>query len=347
MAGLVIRAFRSALAAGLAAGLSPAFGLTSPAQPAAPPQAASPAVAEQRVVGSAEKARAASREEGSVGFAEEVSVGYVLVPVAVRSDSGFVEGLKRDDFTLTVDGRPVRIDSFERGGEAPVRLAVLQDLSGSMGLGWKLDASRRALDCLLEASRPDDRFALASFAGRRLRVEVPFTSERSALREAAAAWEPYGVTALHDAVARIPSIATSRSAPNAAAVLITDGVENASELAPAEARRIVRAAQVPVYVLGFGRAEAAGDESSQRGRYAEVLRRLATFTGGRYLPLPEPRAVEQACAEIAAELRSRYVLGFATRDSGPSAFREIRVLVERRSARISHRRGYTGPSPAE
>ncbi|MDX1502185.1 MAG: VWA domain-containing protein [Thermoanaerobaculia bacterium] len=279
-------------------------------------------------------------------FSEEVSVGYVLVPVAVRSREGFVRGLELDDFTLRVDGREVAIDSFERAGEAPVRLALLQDLSGSMDLGGKLEGSRRALDCLLEGARPADRFALASFAGRRLRVEVPFTGDLSALREAAMAWQPYGVTALHDAVASIPRIAISRQAPNAAAVLVTDGVENASSLAPEEARRVVRSAKIPVYVLGFGRSAGDEGEAGEPDTYARVLRRLASFTGGRYFPMEGPEGVEPACAEIAAETRSRYVLGFATRSEGASVFREIRVEVGKRSSRVSHRRGYTGPAPA-
>lgn len=285
----------------------------------------------------------APAEPGGSSFREEVSVGYVLVPVTVRSRDGFVTDLARGDFSLTVDGRPVAIDSFERGAEVPVRLALLQDLSGSMGWGNKLARSGEVVRCLLEQLRPRDQAALATFAGRRLRVEVPFSADSSPILESLEGWRAYGVTALHDAVARIPEIAASRSAPNAAAVLVTDGVENASDLDPAAAREIVRRARIPVYVLGFVMAD--GAQGAGLARYAGVLRLLAAGTGGRYYPLGRLDPVEAACREIVDEIRARYVLGFATGAAGPAAYHRIRVAVARRGARIGHRAGYTGPPP--
>jgi len=294
----------------------------------------------------AEAQESSTLSGAEAGFVDEVSVGYVLVPVAVRSPDGFVSDLESGDFTLEVDGKRVVVDSFERGGEAPVSLAFLQDLSGSMALGGKLDESVGLLQCLLENSRQQDHFALAAFAGRQVGVEVPFSEERGPILEAAAAWRAYGVTALHDAVARIPELASSRQRPNVVAVLITDGAENASHLTSDEAREIVRQARIPVYVLGFERAGGSPAGAQGAEHYSGVLRRLAAFTGGRYFALREPHDAEQACVQISVELRSRYVLGFATAESGGSGYREIRVGVDRRSLMIAHRRGYTGPPPA-
>jgi len=279
-------------------------------------------------------------------FADQVSVGYVLVPVAVRSRAGFVTDLGPGDFVLEVDGRRVDFDSFERGGEAPVSLAFLQDLSGSMALGGKLDQSQGLLECLLDRSSPSDRFALATFAGRQVSVEVPFGSDRGPILEVAAGWRAYGVTALHDAVGRIPELAASREQPNVVAVLITDGVENASDLTSDEAREIVRQARIPVYVLGFEGATGGAPSENAAEQYSGVLRRLAAFTGGRYFALATPQDAREACVQISIELRSRYVLGFATADGEPAAYREMRVKVERRGLWIAHRRGYMGPPPA-
>ncbi|HSM51210.1 MAG TPA: hypothetical protein VLA75_07415, partial [Thermoanaerobaculia bacterium] len=55
-------------------------------------------------------------------FSEEVSVGWVLVPVIVRSRDGYVENLPREAFRLTVDGRPVAFRDFERRAEATISL---------------------------------------------------------------------------------------------------------------------------------------------------------------------------------------------------------------------------------
>jgi VWFA-related protein len=279
-------------------------------------------------------------------FADQVSVGYVLVPVTVRAREGFVNDLDRSELTLEVDGERVEIDSFERGGDAPVSIAFLQDLSGSMELGGKLDQSRRLLECLLERSREGDRFALATFAGKRLEVDVPFGQDRSAVQEAAGQWRGYGVTALNDAVARLPELTSSRAQPNVVALLTTDGVENASTLTPEEAREVVRRARIPVYPLAFEGGPEAVRAGAEGAKYSGVLRRLAAYTGGRYFALREPRDVEGACVQISIELRSRYVLGFPTAEAGAVAPHLLRVKVGRPGLSVAHRLGYTGPPPA-
>ena len=140
-------------------------------------------------------------------FAEEISVGWILVPVVVRGRGGYVRDLEASDFRLSVDGRPVKIREFERRAEAPWSVVILQDVSGSMAESGKLEASRQALGLFLERGFPGDELAVASFAGGTTQVEVPFTTDLGAVREAMAAWEAYGTTALHDAIARLPEIA--------------------------------------------------------------------------------------------------------------------------------------------
>lgn len=289
--------------------------------------------------------RAESRQpppQGGTAFREEVSVGWVLVPLSVRTRRGFVADLEPRDVRLFADGEPVTLGSFERGAKAPLELVLLQDLSGSMALGGKLAASRQAASCFLDRLRPGDRYALASFAGRRLTVEVPFTADLTAGREAAEAWRPYGVTALHDAVARLPGIRATGQAAGAA-VLITDGAENASRIDPNEAREIVRRAQLPVYVLSLARRRT--ESPQDRGDYASILRRLAAASGGRYLPIEPATALQTACRSVVEELRSRYVLGFPTAGD-ESRWRKLDIEVDRRGVEIRSRAGYHGPPPA-
>ena len=281
---------------------------------------------------------------GSV-YEDRVDVEWVLVPAVVRKDSRYVRGLEARDFELTVDGRPVAIDSFEASDDAPISLLHLQDLSGSMALDGRLAASREALSCFLNSSRPGDEFALASFAGGETRVEVPFTADVSALDEAMAAWRAYGTTALHDAVAWLPDVTARDRGTRRAAVLITDGVDNASALAPAAARDLVRRARLPVYVLGLdtGSPFELDAQSRKLHRYADVLNLLAHQTGGRYYSIQGE--ADAVCAAIDEELRSQYVLGFAT-GSGQIGYRSIRVTVPGRKVEVLHRRGYNGRLPA-
>lgn len=326
------RARRAAALAALAAclaGTAPAPAADAPAaaQPPAPPAEPAPAA----------------------GFADEVSVSWILVPVTVQTRSGrFVHGLEREDFELRVDGRKVRFPDFEPRGGVPWSLVFLQDLSGSMALGGKLEASQAAVRYFLDSAKGGDEFALASFAGRVTAVEVPFTEDQQALREAVDRWEGYGKTALHDAVALLPQISGSSRNLKRAVVVVTDGVDNASEMTANQARELVRRAEIPVFVLGLqsGDSKAVSAEGGKMYRFADVLNLLAAMTGGRYFPIRGPDDVRAACAAIAEELRSQYVLGFETSDRGPSRYRPISVEVRRRNVKVTYRQGYRGTRPA-
>lgn len=278
-------------------------------------------------------------------FSEQLAVSWVLVPVLVENGRGYVEGLGRDAFRLWVDGERVPIADFESGATAPVSLVFLQDLSGSMANGDKLAAAKRALAHLLARARPEDEFALASFAGGRLQVEVPFTRDGQVLAEAMELWRGYGTTAIHDAVAWIPQIALDGRHAKRAAVLVSDGLDNASRLAPEAARQVVSDARLPVYVLEIrqlGDLAAAGPADS----YALLLAELARASGGRYFAVRPDDGVAAAAAGVLDELRRQYVLAFPTQP-GEVGYRLLQVEVDAPGhVTIYHRRGYRGGPPA-
>lgn len=313
--------------------------------------------------GSQTPERSTPRRSGPATFADRVSVSWVLVPVVVRSAGGYVGELAKEDFRLSVDGRAVPIESFDSSHDAATSLVWLQDVSGSMANGDKLEASRTAFRYFVERARPEDEFAIATFAGGLIEVEVPFTSDREALLEAARRWRGYGTTTLHDAVSFLPEISDQGRHRKRAVVLVTDGVDNASVLSPAESRLIVREALLPVYVLGFTTADprdlrrlrlfehddaddASDTDLEESFHFARLLHRLARATGGRFLWVTDPAGIEQGSAALLDELRHQYVLGFPARET-PRKYRQIDVDVEHRGkAEILHRQGYTGGPPA-
>lgn len=294
-------------------------------------------------------APSAAGSGAQTSFHEEVSVGYVLVPTVVRTKGGYVNDLERSDFKLFVDGRQVPIESFERGAGSPVSVVFLQDLSGSMGTADKLEASRQAVLFFVDQQKPGDQFALASFSGDLVQVDVPFTNDPQPLREAVAAWDASGTTAINDAVAWLPEIAAEQMSFKRAAILITDGVDNRSSMTAEQARDAVRRAELPVYVLGLdaGNPYALGEDGKKIWRLADTLNLLAALTGGRYYPIDGPYAMKEACAAIADDLRHQYVLGFSTRGSeSAKSYHSVRVEVGSRSQTVSFRRGYRGAAPA-
>jgi VWFA-related protein len=283
-------------------------------------------------------------DESPYVFGEVYSVEVVLVPVAVR---GAKPGQRfpRESFRLRVDGRPSAIESFEDDLRAPISLVFLQDLSGSMADPGKMESSHQALDCFLDTLRAGDEMALASFSSGRTEVNVPLAREAGAIREAAELWEPWGTTGLYDAVSLLPEISLGSGGVKRAAILVTDGIDNASELSPAEARDLVERAQLPVYVFALPGRELV--DEAPTFRYADLLQDLAAATGGQYYALESPAEARRTCAAILGELRHRYVLGFSVTGTGPSTYHSLAVEVRDRPRRSSlvHRRGYRGTLP--
>ena len=279
-------------------------------------------------------------------FGEVYSVEVVMVPVAVRGEAPG-ERLPRDSFSLAVDGKPVKIESFENDSGAPLSLVFMQDLSGSMAEEEKMASSRESLDCFLDTARKSDEVALATFAGGQTEIDVPLTNDVAAVREAMSLWEPYGTTGLYDAVAMLPEISLGSGGAKRAAVLVTDGVDNVSAIGPEQAQKLVQSADLPVYVLALpGHGE--GDAAAGSYRYGDLLRQLAESTGGRYYELADTVQARRTCAAILGELRHQYVLGFSVSGNGPSTYHPIRVQLRNGGRRVSliHRRGYRGTAPS-
>ena len=290
----------------------------------------------------------APADSSTPAFSDEVSVAWILVPVIVKGERGYLNGLDREDFTLEVDGRKVGFADFEPRGEAPWSIVFLQDLSGSMGVGGRLEASRQAVYHFLDAAKPGDEFSLATFAMNSTEVEVPFTEEILTVQESVALWEAYGKTGLHDAVALLPQISGDSRNVKRAAILITDGVDNASAISAAAAREIVQMAVLPVYVFGLesGDPYANGKSGEEIYRYADVLNLLAQMTGGRYFAVAGPEDLKEACAEVAEDLRYQYVLGFETVATGKPGYHRIAVSVkDRKVKQVLSRKGYQGLAP--
>ncbi len=281
-------------------------------------------------------------------FSESVNVSWVLVPVVVRSARGLEENLQQRDFRIRVDGNPIDFHEFDRERTARWSLLLLQDLSGSIRPGARLETSQEFARCLSQSMQDGDELALAAFASGTTRVEVPFTSNRTALEEAIALWEPYGTTALHDAVAWIPELSLEGRQLRRAAVLVTDGVDNASQLSPAEARLLVARAEIPVYVLGFqsGSPYRVRSSGEKIYRFADVLNLLAHTTGGKYFSISKSEEARSACRQIVSELRFQFLLAFPVNSVEPGSLHRIEVEVPRRPHWfVRSRRHYTGGSP--
>ncbi len=276
-----------------------------------------------------------------------VSVGYVLVPVVVTDAKGrAIAGLKERDFTLLVDWRPVGLDFFAAGGDAPVSFTILLDGSGSMGLAGKLEGAREALRALVSEARPGDDFSLQVFSKGAVRELVPFTKDGQRILRAAETVRPWGKTAFFDALAKMPDRSLLGANGARAIVILTDGFDNASALSREQLSEILEGIDVPVYPIGLrGTASPPPGEPREQDLDLDLLKRIAFETGGRLAVTEDPKDLVSAIRDFEKDLRSQYLLGFTPSGAGPVKYRPISVVVGRRIGAIRTRSGYRGTEP--
>src|SRR5258705_8134587 len=138
-------------------------------------------------------------QEPAATFKSGVEV--VTVTAAVRDAKGrVVRNLTKSDFLVVDSGysRPIQDFYF---GESPVSVAILLDISGSMGVGGNMDRARDAVRVVAShlQSRGDEA-ALYTFDST-LQEVVPFTTDLDRIRAWSLAWRPWGLTSLYDAIA--------------------------------------------------------------------------------------------------------------------------------------------------
>lgn len=250
----------------------------------------------------------------------------VEVYATVTDDRGrFVTDIGREEFTVLEDGVPQTIATFA-DGEQPVSIALAVDRSWSMANG-PLDAAQRGGRELLRELGDQDRAMLVAI-GSEVEVPVALTADRQAVDAALQALDPWGSTALHDAV--VTAFDAIEPAPGRRAlVLVSDGLERNSRRSTADVLARVRASDVLAYPLVVQR------------KVPPVLDQLALTTGGRAQRVKDLADLPTVMRRIASELRHQYLIGYQPlRPTHPGEYRRIDVRVTRSKHQVRARAGY-------
>jgi Ca-activated chloride channel homolog len=280
------------------------------------------------------------------------AVDLVSIAAVVRDRHGrFARDLKQDDF-LVLEGREPRpIVEFHAAQDAPVRVALLFDVSGSMRLGSKLESSRQAARHVLGALRLDsksmDEAAVFSF-DMNLQALQPFTADPGAIETALSKVKPYGQTSLYDAIAQTARN-VAETAPGdrhrRAVIVLTDGMDTSSEMTPAQVSSIASSIDVPVYVVTVVSPldHPGGPDSlmEQKGVPEGTLRTLARWTGGEFFIVSAPAHESVAARQIVDELRHQYVLGVSASAASRDGWRQLSVRIKDRDFTVRARSGYS------
>lgn len=277
------------------------------------------------------------------GYVEIEKVRLVLLATKVEDGRGrIIQGLTANDFSLREDHIPQTIQFVSVDTEAPVSVAFMLDVSGSMRVSGKLEAAKEAIRYFVESLRPQDRFALIAFADEQVAWITEFTSDRQRFLERLAVQTGYGQTALHDAVAAAPGLVQAGADGRKAIVLITDGVDNASQTTLDRAIELARRASVPIYTLGFSSLPRDVLPLSQElATNFKVLTRFSDETGGSLFAVHDPDELKEAVVRIDQELRYQYVIGYLpSRKLWNGAFRRIQLEARKSRYQVHTRHGY-------
>ena len=270
-----------------------------------------------------------------------VDVNAVVVPVTVRNKAGrVVKGVAPKRFTLYVDGFEVPIRDLDLETDLPISLGFIFDTSGSM-MGRKMSGSQQLIMAFLQHRRPDDQLALWTFGDDRVMERFPFGMGWYLLPRVLETLKPWSTTALYDMVLRVPEVLEKARHHRRAAILLTDGVDNASTIDADQAAAVAHRIETPIYVLGV---EPPPSLASPDGpSFEEILTLIADASGGHYRRIPQAEQMPQVVDELLEELSSRYILTFETSGVGARKWRTIEVTVD--GFQATTRSGYTGTLP--
>jgi Ca-activated chloride channel family protein len=272
----------------------------------------------------------------------QINSRLVAVSAVVRDKVGQpISGLTRDDFLLKQDGKPQAITYFSQGSSLPLTLALMVDTSGSQVayIGDEIAAGKAFFPAMLTG--PDDRAVLVQFDNRILVLDQ-FTTDVTRLEHGLAyLTQPHddigapgrGGTLLFDAVCAVSRLELSNQLGRRAMVILTDGGDNGSHFSSKDAIRDAQRADTMIYTIYY--SDGGGDE--------DVLKEISKATGGREFAVGPKMTLAQIYAQIAADLRLEYELGYRPPDSQPGKYHKIDLRAKDSKLQVQAREGYFTP----
>lgn len=315
-----------------------------------------------------------------------VTSNLVVVPASVVNAAGEpVLGLKREDFRLEEEGRAQEIAQVGDADQVPLDIAILFDVSSSVSERYKFQ-QQAAASFLKEVLKPVDKAAVFSITEKPQLEQALASSEVASAKlltiPAATRATP---TAFYDTVVSAAKYLASNTPGRHRRVIlvISDGEDNfsnqirESSVAEAEAlgkaatdaekervRKARRASQQALHRKALTevkreveRADAVFYSINPTGpslrlneistRAQEGMQQLADTTGGNSFVPEKVEDLERVFRQIAAELRSQYLLQYyPNSDAPPGKYLAIKVHAPQRpELRIRARQGYYVAKP--
>ena len=302
-------------------------------------------------------------------YSIRTDVELVSVGVVVQEKNGnFIPGLSKEQFRITEDGVPQKIQRMETS-EAPMTIAMVIEFSS---LYWQfLYQTMIAAYGFVQSLRPEDWVAVIAF-DMRPEILQDFTRNKAAAFGALQMMRIPGFSesnlfdALTETITRMDNIEGKK-----AVLLISSGVDTLSKTRYDKALKLVQTSDTPVYAIGTGQAMRMIAEGRGMAPEAQVgflqadnqLRSFSRLSGGKaYFPRFEGQFPE-IYGDISASLRNEYNISYSpTNTAHDGKFRKLKVelfdqegkplkLVDQKGKELKYeiraREGYYAPRTVE
>lgn len=247
-----------------------------------------------------------------------------------------IAGLTQDQFELSEEGVPQKIERFEAQTNRPLDLALMVDSSASTFKDLKFE-NEAAAHFIRQVVRPGDRLAVFEFDEDVTQL-ADFSDNVPELQAAVRRIVPGAGTSIYDALV-LGSRVLRRRPPGRrrAFVLVTDAGETTSIAKFEDARRAAIASEALLYCIVIRPIK---NENGRNTAGEHALITIEDSTGGAMFILDELNQLDSMFDQIDRELRTQYLLGYyPTPTPPPGSYRRVDVKV-RSGDLVRFRKGY-------
>lgn len=215
--------------------------------------------------------------------------------------------------------RPQTTDGFKSSTVEGTDIVLAFDISGSMSSKDfspnRFEAAKEVAQRFVSA-RENDNMGLVIFAGESLSL-MPLTTDRAALLSALQNVKMSDLsdgTAIGDGLSSAINRVMSGTATSKSIILLTDGTNNAGDVAPSTAAQIARQKGIRIYTIGVGTdgsvtiTDPYGFPSTTMETKIdeETLKSIASATGGKYFRAKDNRMLSSVFEEIDSLEKTRF-----------------------------------------
>ncbi|HEY2468350.1 MAG TPA: VWA domain-containing protein [Terracidiphilus sp.] len=272
-----------------------------------------------------------------------IGVNEVNLIFAVTDKHGhYVPNLKLNDFALLDDQKaPEKVTSFRQQINLPLRVGIVIDASTSIRTRFQFE-QQSAIEFLLQIMKARSDRAFVMGFDVTPTVTADWSNNIDALETGINRLRPGGGTAMFDAVYtacrdKLLDVSRGQEPVRKAMILISDGDDNQSRVHLDEAIKMCQRSDTIIYAIST-------NWTPSRGRGDDVLKQLATDTGGQTFFPPSVEEMSVSFKNIEEELRSQYALTYVPADfKANGQFRPIYLYCNDRRYMARTRKGYFAP----